>query len=261
MRYKKVNNKILKLSEGILSTIVDVVLWELVYIGEASTTFSRNTWEPKAKADRFLESINYETIKRAFERGREKGWIKRTKRKKVWPQITKAGMKKLESLIPQYDKERIWDKLLYLITYDIPEKRKKDRELLREYLKRIGAGAIQESVWLTPYDPNEILQEFIKEHELREAIIISNIGRDGSIGEEDIKDLVVRIYNLEEINKKYREFLEKYENSEITGKEVYFEYLKILRKDPQLPFELLPPDFLGETAHEVFLKITSKLNS
>lgn len=260
MKSEKLRAEILKLSEGILSTVVDIVLWELVYLGAAATTFSRNTWEPKVKADRFLESINYETIRRAFERSREKGWVKRTKRTRAWPEITKEGRKQLASLIPQYNKNRVWDKHLYLVTYDIPEKRKKDREVLREYLKRLGSGFIQESVWLTPYNPREILQEFIEERGLKGTIIIADIGQDGSIGEEDIRDLVVRVYKLDEINKAYKEFLDKYENSKTTTTEVYFTYLKILGKDPQLPFELMPSYWLGEKANQLFLKINSQLN-
>ncbi len=260
MKSEKLRAEILHLSEGILSTVVDIVLWEMVYLGEAATTFSRNTWEPKVKADRFLESVNYETIKRAFERAREKGWVKRTKRKRVWPEITNAGMKRLASLIPQYDKNRVWDKRIYLVTYDIPEKRKKDRELLREYLKRIGCGTVQESVWLTPYNPRGILQEFTEERKLNGTIIISDIGQDGSIGEDDLKDLVARVYNLNEINKSYKEFLEKYEILKIKSTEAYFTFLKILRNDPQLPFELLPPYWLGEKAYKLYLKVGFKLN-
>lgn len=261
MKSEKLRKEILKLSEGVLSTVVDIVLWQMVYLGEAATTFSRNTWEPQIKADHFLESINYETIKRALERAREKGWIKRTKRKRVWPEITKTGKQRLASLIPQYDKNRVWDKRLYLITYDIPEKRKKDREFLREKLKRLGSGLVQESVWLTPYNPREILEEFIEERKLRGTIIISDVGPDGSIGNEDIKDLIIRLYRLDEINKAYKKFIEKYENFKIKDTEVYFAYLKILRDDPQLPFELLPSYWLGESAYKVFLQISSKLNS
>ncbi len=129
------------------------------------------------------------------------------------------------------------------------------------YLKRISAGLIQESVWLTPYNPRDILQKFIEERGLEGTIIISDIGPDGSIGDEDIKDLVTRVYKLDEINKLYQEFLEIYENSKLTPVEVHFAYLKILRKDPQLPFELLPSSWLGEKAYQVFLKISTKLNS
>lgn len=261
MRSKDLKEEILKVSEGILSTAVDIVLWEIVYLGEAATTFSRNTWEPKVKADRFLENINYETIKRAIEKGREKGWLKRVKKKRVWPQITKEGKKRLEQIIPQYDEQRIWDGRLYLVTYDIPENQRKDRELLREYLKRLGSGMIQESVWLTPYNPHEILSQFIQERKLTGTIIISDIGQNGSIGDEDIKDLIERIYKLEEIDRQYREFIKKYEYSKAVSVEVYFDYLRILRKDPQLPFDLLPSYWLGEKAYKVFRKFSPKLST
>ncbi|MBI4999832.1 CRISPR-associated endonuclease Cas2 [Candidatus Gottesmanbacteria bacterium] len=261
MRTKGLRNKVLKISEGILETVVDVVLLEMAYVGEAATTFSRNTWEPAVKADRFLEEINYQTIKRAIEEARKKGWLKRTDRRRVWPEITVEGKKRLNSLVPQYDEKRIWDHRLYLVTYDIPETRKNDRELLREYLKRIGAGMIQESVWLTPYNPREVLREFIEERKLRGAIIISDVGKDGSIGEEDIKDLVIRVYRLNEINKKYQEFLEKFADSQAKLWEVALSYWAILKNDPQLPFELLPSDWLGEKAHQLFLKFQAKLNT
>ena len=201
MRSKQLKQEILRMSEGILSTITDLLLWQIIYLGESATTFSRNTWDARVKADRFLEEINYETIKRAIQSARDHGWIKRARKKRVWPEITAAGKERLSSLISKYDRKRVWEQKFYLITYDIPESRKKERELLRGYLKRIGAGMIQESVWLTPYDPNDILREFTKERKLKGSIIVSDLGKDGSIGEEDIKDLVRRIYKLNEINK------------------------------------------------------------
>lgn len=261
MRKRELRERILKISEGILETVVDTILLEMAYIGIAGTTFSRNTWEPAAKADRFLEEINYQTIKKAIERAREKGWLTKPKKRQAWPEITAAGKKRLNAILPQYDEKRIWDHRLYLVTYDIPETRKRDRELLREYLKRIGAGMIQESVWLNPYDPHDTLRGFIEERRLKGAIIISDIGKDGSIGEEDIKDLVIRVYHLNEINKKYQQFLEEFEDSGAKLWEVAFAYWAILKNDPQLPFELLPSDWLGERAYQLFLKSQAKLSS
>ena len=113
---------------------------------------------------------------------------------------------------------------------------------------------IQESVWLTPYDPNDILREFTKERKLKGSIIVSDLGKDGSIGEEDIKDLVRRIYKLNEINKEYKEFLEKFAGTQTIPLQTPFAYWKILKNDPQLPFELLPGDWLGERAYQLFLK-------
>lgn len=261
MRSEKLKKEILRISEGILSTVVDIVLWEVMYIGEAATTFSRDTWKPVVAANRFLDNVNYETIKRAIENARKNGWIKRTRKKRAWPEITQAGKRRLVSIIPQYDTKRVWDERLYLVTYDIPETRKKERELLREYIKRMGAGMIQESVWLTPYNPHELLKEFIDERKLEGTIIVSDIGKDGSVGEEDIKDLVIRVYKLHDINRDYKKFLDTFGNAKEFFFEVAFVYYKVLKKDPQLPFELLPSDWMGEKAHKLFQQFQSKLNT
>ena len=257
MKNKELAEQIKKISEGVLETAVDILLWEIVYLGEASVNFSRKTWEPKDKADRFLEEINYETLKKAMARARQKGWLRKTpiKQRGAWPEITERGKKRLAFLMPRYDEKRIWDKRLYLVTYDVPEVRKKDRELLREYLKRIGAGLIQDSVWLTPYNPRVILREFIEERNLAGAIIVSDLGADGTIGDENIKDLIARIYKLQEINNQYSDFLEEFKEQKEKSAKVSFRYLGILREDPQLPFSLLPKGWLGEKAHKLFLKL------
>lgn len=254
MKNKLLTDKIKKLSEGVLETAVDIVLWEIAYLQEASVNFSRKTWEPRNKADRFLEEINYQTLKKAISRARQKGWLKKTaiKKRGAWPEITDSGKKRLNSLIPKYDEKRIWDKKLYLITYDIPEKRKKDRDLLREFLKRLGAGLIQDSVWLTPYNPRDLMRKFVAEKGIGGSIIISDLGKDGSIGEEDIKDLLARVYKLQKINFQYGQFLEEFKDLKDKSSKISFTYLGILKDDPQLPFELLPRGWLGEEAHEKY---------
>lgn len=253
MDRKELRKCILGVSEGIFSGIVDILLWEIAYLAEASTTFSRNTWKASVKADRFLEGVNYETIKNALARARKKGYIKSVHHKKAWPEITQEGKRRLEELIPHYDSRRSWDGRLYLITYDIPEEKKKLRELLREYLRRIGCGLVQDSVWLTPYNPREVLKNFITEHNLSGNILISDIGADGSIGDEDLKTLVARIYRLSDLNKKYEEFINHYESREIIDKlQANFAYLSILREDPQLPFAILPGDWAGDKAYQIY---------
>lgn len=258
MNRKELRKWILSVSEGIFSEIVDILLWEIAYLTEASTTFSRDTWKAKVAADRFLENVNYETIKNALARARKKGYIKSVHHKKAWPEITQEGKRRLAELIPHYDSRRAWDGRIYLITYDIPEGKKKLRELLREYLRRLGCGLVQDSVWLTPYNPREVLKNFITEQSLSGNILISDIGTDGSIGDEDLRTLVARIYRLTDLNKKYEEFIELYENGKNIDKlQANFIYLSILKEDPQLPFSLLPGDWLGDNAHQIYNKCFS----
>lgn len=258
MDRKELKKSIFKISEGIFGELVDIILWEIAFLGASSVNFSRQTWRARVEADKFLGQVNFDTIKNAIANARQKGFIKKANHKRAWPEITEQGKKRLAEIVPHYDIKRVWDGRVYLITYDIPEKKKNSRELLRAFLRRLGCGMVQESVWLTPYNPKEVLKEFIEERNLAGNILISDIGEDGSVGEKDLKTLIARIYNLTELNDQYKEFIDKYKDRKNKDKiQITFTYLSILRKDPQLPFSLLPHNWVGEKAYHLFKRITS----
>lgn len=262
MKKKKTITRVLSraalaLTEGLFSHSVDMTLWLLVYLGELSIPFQTygKTWRAAATADRLLNQINYDVIKNAIITAKKQGYIK-TVRRHAWPVITQEGKRRLVSVIPIYDEKRIWDGRMHLVTYDIPERQSDDRRFLREFLRRIGCGRLQDSVWMTPYNPIDMLRSFIAEHKLQGSIIVSDMGRDGSIGEEDIRAIVVRIYGLEAINKRYEEWLDNLGSNDVDQWSVVL-FLSILKEDPQLPFALLPTWWNGERAYEVakvFLK-------
>lgn len=257
MRKKGLRNIILRVSEGLLATTTDITLY-LTFLTSSSffkPYSSRGVYQAFVEADKALAAINYQTVKMAFIRLKKQGLL--TKERK----ITKAGLKRINELIPAYDQERTWDKKIYLITYDIPTDHNRDRDLLREYLRRIGCTRLQESVWLTPYNPKRILATFAQEKDLQETILVSDLGLDGGIGDEDIKSLIKKVYHLENLNEEYQNFLDQYgQDKNSSPLKVSFDFYHILSRDPQLPFELLPEDWLGEEACQVFLKFTSKRN-
>lgn len=255
IRQRKTLNEFVKeISFGVLRETVDIILWDLVYMAGVATTFERNTWQARINADKFLEEVNFETIKNSINYLRRKGLVKKTgKTRKTWPEITKAGRERLYKIVPQYEEKRVWDRKIYLITYDIPEEKKSDRELFRRFLKKAGIVLLQESVWLTPFDPQDIIRNFVSRKKLEGTMIVSSIGKDGFIGDEDIKTLVVRIYKLEDLNERYKEFIGKIKSKKyISRMQMQFAYLSILKDDPQLPFELLPSDWVGNNAYKVF---------
>lgn len=245
-----VSRAALALTEGLFSHSVDMTLWLLVYFGELSIPFHTygKTWRAISAADRFLHQINYDVIKNAIVTAKKHGYIKSVRRH-TWPEITKEGKQRLARVIPLYDEKRRWDRRMHLVTYDIPEQQRDDRSLLREYLRRIGCGRLQDSVWMTPYNPIDILRSFIADHTLQGTIIVSDMGRDGSIGEEDIRAMVVRVYGLEALNDRYEKWLDDAQSHELDQWSV-IHFLSILKDDPQLPFFLLPPWWKGEKAHK-----------
>ena len=108
--------------------------------------------------------IDETKIKNSFYQLKRQGLIVYGLRLWQTPQITQAGKEKLKRLLPHYNNKRIWDKRLYLVSYDIPNSKKAVRDNLRQILKTLGCGLLQESVWLTPYNPKEVLKNFVAEH-------------------------------------------------------------------------------------------------
>lgn len=131
------------------------------------------------------------------------------------------------------------------------EEKRYQRKILREYLKKLGCGILQDSVWLTPYNPKLTLKTFIDENFPSGSIIVSDIGENGSIGDEDLGDLVSRVYHLDRINQKYEQFIYEHKNKNTFDVSSKFWFLSILREDPQLPFEILPYNWLGDKAYQL----------
>lgn len=249
----------LQLAEGVFSRTVDLSLWFVIYLAALSTPqkVSGQLWRAQLAADDFISHVNYDVIKYAIMTAKRKGFVKKSRRH-AWPEITLAGKKRLASVLPQYDEKRVWDGRMHLVTYDIPEKRRDDRGILRDYLRRIGCGRLQDSVWITPYNPIDTIRSFIDDRGLRGTVIVSDLGKDGSIGEEYLQELVVRIYKLETVNKRYEEWLRDRQEIKVTHWHI-IQYLSILKDDPQLPFALLPQWWQGDRAYHKVKSYLQKL--
>lgn len=249
---QSLRNTLNALGEDFFSSAIDATLWSVVFLADLMVPQPKNSavYRSGLVADHFLDKHNYETIKHAVANARRHGFIKKIGRgRRAIPEITEAGKKRLTTILPAYDEKRVWDQRLHLVTYDIPEKKRHDRELLREYLRRIGCGMLQESVWITPYNPIDTIRTFIEENNLAGTIIISDLGSDASIGEEDIHTLLERIYKLDKLNDRYEELLKDSRQQKNGGHNLLLSYLAILRDDPQLPFSLLPSWWKGDEAY------------
>lgn len=67
----------------------------------------------------------------------------------------KVGLLLAEEFEYQYPK--IWDKKWRIVIFDIPERKKRNREILRNKLKEIGFIRLQDSVFVFPFDCNEVI--------------------------------------------------------------------------------------------------------
>lgn len=58
--------------------------------------------------------------------------------------------------------QRRWPGIWYLMVYDIPEKQRSYRNVLRHFLRRLRIGRLQASVWITPRDIRPEYDDLIK---------------------------------------------------------------------------------------------------
>ena len=247
-------------SEGLVTTVADLVLFQFFFLGASigKSASPPDIWRAYNEASDALEEIDYKTFYNAFYRLKRKGLIAAVKDEVYFkPVLTEQGHKRLDQLVPQYKKKRPWDKRLYLVTYDVVEERRRRRDELRELLKRLGCAPLQDSVWLTPYNPKGILETFVEENDLHGAIIVSDTGTDGAVGDRSLKELIRDIYGLDELNNCYKSFLYQFSKTKkgASADTVASQYLSILKDDPQLPFELLPTDWRGDEAYELYEEI------
>jgi len=75
-------------------------------------------------------------------------------------ELTKEGEKKLrhwELQDYQFKHPQKWDKKWRVIIFDIPEKKRKARDQIRSMLVSAGLYRLQDSVWVYPYDCEDII--------------------------------------------------------------------------------------------------------
>jgi DNA-binding transcriptional regulator PaaX len=261
--------EILRITEGLIANLTDLSLF-LIYFGIGFGTTLGGKKEATNKglgfASETLAKINYRSLKRAVWDLKRKGLIKNLKMELITAdKITKEGQQRLNNFLPVYNHKRTWDGRLYLISYDIPSKPAGKRDAFREFLKKLKCAPLQHSVWLTCYNPKKLIKTFIEEQKIPGQILISDLGPDGSIGEKDIKSLLEEVYNLADLNYDYQEFIKRFQKMNHQDKNnqlsANFSFLSILQNDPQLPWPLLPDDWLGEKAYHLYNKFAMAKNS
>ena len=97
----------------------------------------------------------------AIQRLRENGLVDFVDDNELILRLTDIGREKtlMLSLLENEDK---WDRKWRIIIFDIPEKRRIARDLLRQKLKGWGFIPWQQSVWVTKKNCTKQLRDFIK---------------------------------------------------------------------------------------------------
>lgn len=258
MKRKEVGNVLLLATDGVARYLTDTVLFLFFLYGESfGKRGPQGVYRAFEDAQIDLSNVNYNQIKRAINNLTKDKFLTRSpKRSQQAIEISREGLQRIRRLFPSYQTKRTWDGYVYLISYDIPKKANTKRDTLRAYIHRTGGALLQESLWVHPYNPHALLEEFAKTHHIEGTILISKLGIDSTIGSETLQDLLVRVYHFKDLSERYQEFIHEYTSRKDPPLfQVTFAYHAILKDDPQLPFPLEPKNFPAKTAHDLYQKI------
>lgn len=163
-----------------------------------------------------------------------------------------------------------WDGYWRILTYSIPESKKKLRAQVRKELTWTGFGLISNSTWASPNPLEDQVMEMIRNYQLEDHTILF---KANSIVSHSDQDLIEKGWDLKEIDRKYEEFIRHYQgkydelkerawNQSLSDQECFVkrttlvhEYRKFLFLDPGFPAELLPEDWSGFQARNLFFNL------
>ncbi|QQG43127.1 MAG: CRISPR-associated endonuclease Cas2 [Candidatus Daviesbacteria bacterium] len=119
------------------------------------------------------------SLAKALQRLRKGGFIELIDDKELMLRLTDKGKEKAILAQLQYS-EKKWDGKYRIVIFDIPEKRRAARDLLRHNLKSWGFTPWQQSVWVTKKNCTKLLRKYIENIGIEDWVLViesDNIGR------------------------------------------------------------------------------------
>lgn len=221
-------------------------------------------WVPEQYKKHHFSHLIWRTLKAGYIEKIEKNG-------EIYIRITSRGEKMVQRDFPLLRlQNKPWDGKWRIVMFDIAENQRKKRDYLREKLKELGFGMLQESVFATPHDIVRDFLEYIESIGLQDSVDIL----EACYISGNPKELVKRVWKLEELNEKYLEIFQdaqKIKNSHLIlargrskklnnkakeAGEIKERYLEILLGDPFLPPSLLPKNYLRDRVGKLIKELS-----
>lgn len=101
---------------------------------------------PEYEAEKIRRALRYLKSRKLID-------IQSNYQKEVFS-LTKLGYFRVRKLLRSFgiEKPKKWDGKWRAVIFDVPEKKKSEREIFRQQLKNLGLANLQKSIWIHPYD-------------------------------------------------------------------------------------------------------------
>jgi phenylacetic acid degradation operon negative regulatory protein len=151
-----------------------------------------------------------------------------------------------------------WDERWLVLLVSVPEAMRELRHTLRTRLNWAGFGTPTPGIWISPHadaesDANQILADLALP-----TNAMSFVATYGALGRQE--DMVAAAWDLAEVAQRYAGFIDEFASPHVSDADAVLcaqtRLVQAWRRfpflDPQLPRELLPPDWIGTRAAILF---------
>ncbi len=217
--------------------------------------------------------VEEKAARQAINRAAERDWLNgsRVGRRTRWsltPEIRRVLRDGAERIYGFGQEVPEWNGQWLLVNASLPERQRNLRYRVTSGMNWAGFGSLGHGWWISPRTD--------REHEIKQVLIdagirdsTSFVASHGSMG--DPADLAQRGWNLDEIHQEYQSFLDLVDRlSSNHGTDsldsardlvrLTHQWRRLPLIDPLLPRQLLPPDWLGETAATQFRHLHDRLS-
>jgi len=214
--------------------------------------------------------ISETAVRSAVARLAQDGWlVSRRRGARSFCSLSARGVELIkEGTARIYEPRRgRWDGNWCVLTYAIPENRRAHRDRLRKQLAWLGFGALGGGTYVSPRPVGARTASLVQEHGVAEFARIFNARFQGPIAADE---MIRRCWNLSAIARRYRRFIERYaaffradqkrgRNGPLDDATAFIRRFALTHDfrrfpfvDPDLPRELLPKNWAGTQARDLF---------
>lgn len=159
---------------------------------------------------------------------------------------------------PEAQWNRKWNKIWYMLIYDVPEKDRAYRDVLRRFLKRERLGCLQQSVWVTPRDIRPDFDDLVRGAAVDSFAFLFESHTVLGLPASRVAEQAWKLDRLYDSQRRFCDVAEENLNRLENGADP--EELAVLMRltlqgfhsafieDPLLPSSLLPRDYQGKRA-------------
>jgi phenylacetic acid degradation operon negative regulatory protein len=210
-----------------------------------------------------LFGVEAKSARQALARTAAEGWLaaERVGRQARWS-LTRPGRRLLSEgaqRIYAFGREDVqWDERWLVLLVSVPESQRELRHRIRTQLSWAGFGSPASGVWVSPHVNQQAEARRILDDAGVSGSAMSFAASYGQLGSQD--ELVARSWDLGALEQRYEEFIEEFTGLDpASGQDVLRAQTRLVHEwrrfpflDPRLPVQLLPPNWSGAKAADLF---------